>query len=330
MRLTRKLIKGFAEDNYRFIFNAATNAMALAEAPGGRIIDVNDAWVRAFGISRERAVGRTALVLGLWADSSERAACYNMLRKKGKIAGQEVVLVMKGKQRKILLYAQLVGTSGKTSLLWELRDVTEWRKAERAVDELNECFLGFGPDPLENIEKIVNTAGRMLSDAPVLYNRLDGGLLCTWGIWHEPEGYRREDRPEGHICYDVIRENREGPTVIEDLAGTVYERTDPNVKKYRLRSYLGYPVRLRGKTVGSFCMCGTESRKFTEAEHNVMSVLARAIAVEEERRSSERDLREKMRELEAFHRIAVDRELLMQRLKERVRELEEKLKEGPR
>ena len=49
------------------IFDASVNGMALTELDSGAMVDVNAQWTRAFGIERERALGRTALELGLWA-----------------------------------------------------------------------------------------------------------------------------------------------------------------------------------------------------------------------------------------------------------------------
>ena len=60
--------------DYAIIFNVASNGMAFTEADTGRIVDVNEAWIRATGIARQDAIGRTALALGLWADSAERTA----------------------------------------------------------------------------------------------------------------------------------------------------------------------------------------------------------------------------------------------------------------
>jgi PAS domain S-box-containing protein len=181
-------------------------------------------------------------------------------------------------------------------------DITEQRRAWQRISKLNKCFLSLGADIRKNIEIIVNTAGEILGGACLLYNRLEKerGLLCTWAIWQKPQGYNPEDHPEGHICYDVITKGKGGPVIIEDLTGTKYEKTDPNVKKYGLKSYLGHPVKLKGKVVGSFCLCDVKRRKFSEDEINVIGMLAGAVAIEEERRYSQAALleaREKLKEI---------------------------------
>ncbi len=173
-------------------------------------------------------------------------------------------------------------------------EIAERRRAEEQIIKLSECFSSLGANPRENISRLVETAGEVLGGACLLYNRLEKErrLLSTWSIWQEPQGYDGEDAPEGHICYDVILEGADRPVVIEDLRGTKYEVTDPNVKRYGLRSYLGYPVRLQGETVGSFCLCDVERRHFTDRELKIMGMMAEAVANEEERKRASEALQE--------------------------------------
>ena len=189
------------------------------------------------------------------------------------------------------------------------------KRGRELLSKLNKSFLSLGPDSRKNIETLATTAGELLGGACMLYNRLDRerGMLCTWGIWQEPEGYKPEDPPEGHICYDVIRGGGDEPVIIKDLTGTKYERTDPNVKNYKLKSYLGVPVKLEGKVVGSFCLCDVVKRKFTDDEVKIATMLAQAVAGEEVREITAEKLRkseEKYREMidglhEAVYRMSL-------------------------
>lgn len=174
------------------------------------------------------------------------------------------------------------------------RDVTERKRARERTERLNRCFLNLGTDHMRNIEYLVEAGGEILGGACILYNRLevDRNLLCTWAIWHEPEGYEREDDPEGHICYDLIARGGGGPVVIGDLEGTKYEKTDPNVIRYGLKSYLGCPVMLKGAVVGSYCLCDVRKREFAKEEIETLSMLAKAVSIEEERLAREEGLKD--------------------------------------
>ncbi|MDG3086400.1 sensor domain-containing diguanylate cyclase [Vibrio hannami] len=164
-------------------------------------------------------------------------------------------------------------------------------KAEKSLEEMRrflfEYFYSLGPDPKENISIVVQTLGKVLGSSVALYNRLESGVLKTWCIDHEPDGYRREDTPDGHICYEMTICQRCNSNltsvVLDDLEGTDWEKLDSNVSEYGLKSYLGFPVLLEGEVVGSLCVVDTEKRQFTDIEKYIIEAFASAIRLEEER-----------------------------------------------
>ena len=78
-------------------------------------------------------------------------------------------------------------------------------KNSERLAKITACFLAFGSDPLDNINKLTALCGKELGAACALYNRYEGGMLHSWGLWNPPPGYKAIDRADGHICYDVIR-----------------------------------------------------------------------------------------------------------------------------
>lgn len=169
------------------------------------------------------------------------------------------------------------------------RDITEHKQAEDRLSKLNEAFLSFGPDPMENINRLTALCGELLGASSALYNRLDEGLLCSWGQWQTPPGYNPVDQPEGHICYDVIRRARDDVMVVRNLQHSPYAQTDPNVQAYALRTYVGHAVRFGGSYVGSLCSVFQRDFVPTEEDKWLIGVIASAIAVEEKRRQVERE-----------------------------------------
>lgn len=164
-------------------------------------------------------------------------------------------------------------------------------KAEETLVEMRrflfDYFYLLGPDPIKNIDVVVKTLGKVLGSDVALYNRLEGDVLKTWSIDHEPPGFKREDAPQGHICYDMTISHR-GPSdmkavVLNDLESTDWASLDANVMQYGLKSYLGFPVLLEDKVVGSLCVVETSRREFTEIEQYIIEAFASAIRLEEER-----------------------------------------------
>ena len=61
-------------------------------------------------------------------------------------------------------------------------------------------------------------------------------MLCSWGRWNTPSEYNPVDKPDGHICYDVIKTAGDSVLVVSNLPDTHYAATDPNVIPYKLKT----------------------------------------------------------------------------------------------
>jgi len=178
-------------------------------------------------------------------------------------------------------------------------EIAERKKEEETLDKVNKCFLSFGPNPDKNINKIVETAGLIFKGTCALYNKEEGPLLCTIGGWNIPEDFKQEDNKEGHICYDVISNNKDEPFVIDGLDETPYAKTDANVTKYKLKTYVGCAVKAHGKAIGSLCVVFQKNRTFNANELKIFYILAEALGVEEERKKAEEVLEKLNTDLES-------------------------------
>jgi PAS domain S-box-containing protein len=176
-------------------------------------------------------------------------------------------------------------------------DITEHKVAEERLHKMKDCFLSFGSDAVENINKLTGLCGEVLGGACALYNRLAGELLCSVGQWNTPQDYDPRDRPEGHICFDVIQEGQDEVVVVRDLPNTPYAESDPNVIPYSLQTYIGKSVKCGGKTVGSLCVVFQRDIVPSEDDKRVLEIAASAIGIEEERELVQAALLGKEKEL---------------------------------
>ncbi|HAM50711.1 MAG TPA: hypothetical protein DCP92_08485 [Nitrospiraceae bacterium] len=165
-------------------------------------------------------------------------------------------------------------------------------KAEERLRKLNECFLDFGSDPIVNVNKLVALCGELMEADCALYNRLDKGMLCSWGQWNVPLDYKPVDKPEGHICYDVITLKRDDVVFIPNLLESRYAQTDPGVQQYKLKTYIGKAVRLGNENCGSLCVVYQKDFIPSVDDRKLISAIASAIGVEEKRRQAEENLRQ--------------------------------------
>ena len=172
------------------------------------------------------------------------------------------------------------------------RDVTERRQYAERLDKLNKCFLSFSIDPVANINCLTALAGELLGATCALYSGLESGMLYAWGQWHTHPGFISIDKPEGHACYDAIRYGLSEPFLVRNLPETSYARTDPNISKSDLRTFIGQAVIFNGEPVGSLCCAYQGDYVPNEGDKWFLGIIASAIAVEERRRCAERELRE--------------------------------------
>ena len=166
------------------------------------------------------------------------------------------------------------------------------RRVEEGLEQINQCFLQFGSDPLANIQRLTTLGGELLGGTCALYSRLEGRLLCSIAQWEAPPDYRAVDEAEGHICCDLIRRGKDGSLTVRHLSQTPYAETDPNVKRYGLETYLGKVVSVGDEAVGSLCVVFQHDVVPTEADERLMGILASAIGTEEHRIREQAALRD--------------------------------------
>jgi len=216
---------------------------------------------------------------------------------------------------------------GKTATLVILHDIKERKRFHERLTRINECFLSFVADPIENIRRLTCLAGEIMEAACALYNRLERGMLCSVGQWHTPPGYKTEDSPDGHICRDVIRQCGEQPLIIRNLADTDYARTDPNVTLYGLQTYIGQAVRCGCLCIGSLCVVYQKDIIPSEEDLKIMGIIASALGVEEERCKAEAALKKREKDLsltsQSFEEVNTALKVLLKQRDEDIQQSED-------
>ena len=172
------------------------------------------------------------------------------------------------------------------------------KQAEMTLYKINICLLSFGTDPDKNIQLITETVGEITGAACTLYNRRRGEMLVTEAGWKVPPDLNKSDQGEGHICFDVIKGGGDQPTIITDLQHSRYAETDPNVKKYNLQSYIGYPVKLNNEVVASLCAVFGSTIKLGNYPLHLLQILSKAASMEEERNKAQQRQTETFEQLE--------------------------------
>ncbi|HVT74138.1 MAG TPA: PAS domain S-box protein [Lacunisphaera sp.] len=121
-----------SQDFFTKSFQTTPALMIIARLADGHILEANAGFEAASGFSRDEAVGRNTLELGLWPDHAARDAFLATLRRDGRVRDFEGVFRNKhGELRHLLLNADLFEMNGTTCMLTVGLDITERQRRER-------------------------------------------------------------------------------------------------------------------------------------------------------------------------------------------------------
>ncbi len=285
-----------SEERFRTLVEQAPEAILVRDADTGLFVDANRNAEKLFGCSREeiRKSGPERFYPPSQPDNRPVSESMREYTARA-LAGETVTferIVQNTAGRKIICQVWLTRLPSRDRRLirGSFIDITEHKRTVERLTKLNECFLGFGAEPIENINHLTALCGELMGATCALYNRLDRGMLCSWGQWNAPPGYNPVDKPEGHICYDTINRGSNEVLVVRNLPETEYSSTDPNVIAYNLKTYVGMAVRLGNDYVGSLCVVYQNDVSPCEDDKMFMGVVASAIAVEERRKRAEEQI----------------------------------------
>ncbi len=107
----------------------------------GRYLDCNRAWEVNTGISREKAIGRTGIELGLWPNQNEYETILSALHSKGSVADAPArIKAANGTIRQGLAYLSSIGSDHNKKLVGIWLDQTDRLAAEAMQRDVNETL----------------------------------------------------------------------------------------------------------------------------------------------------------------------------------------------
>ncbi len=115
-----------SEDRFSAAFHASPVAIEVSTLSEGRVVDVNEAFLRMMGFDRDEVVGRTEESLGIWADGEARRALLLRFYEPDTVRDVQCRFRTKdGKIRDTLVSAEPINLSIGRCILLTLHDVTE-------------------------------------------------------------------------------------------------------------------------------------------------------------------------------------------------------------
>jgi PAS domain S-box-containing protein len=130
-----------SENLFSKAFHGSPVAMAISSMLDRRIIDVNDAFERQSGYSRDEIIGRTPLESMIMVDSAEVERLTRILIADGNIHDLESPYrTRSGELRLALFSAEIVDVADKPCILTVAEDITERKRAVEALQLSEERF----------------------------------------------------------------------------------------------------------------------------------------------------------------------------------------------
>jgi len=122
-----------SEEKFSAAFQLAPLIMSISNLEDGTLLELNDKFAQSFGYSREEALGRTSVELGIMPGDA-RSRLMASLAQDGQVAGVELMLRERsGRVLKCVYYCKRINVLREKRLLSIIVDVSEQRKLEEQI-----------------------------------------------------------------------------------------------------------------------------------------------------------------------------------------------------
>jgi PAS domain S-box-containing protein len=287
-KLAEELVRE-SENKFATVFQNSPIALILVSATDEIFVDVNDAFVRNTGYSREEAIGKTSEALGIFADMNEYMRFVFSLRDQGTVHDMELSCRIKtGEIRNCRFSSSLILIGGKPYIFSAILDITERKAWESAFQVMVRSMVGTtGLDSLQNITQNVSSwlgaecviVGEIQPDkqtVKVLSMLLDGKEVHDFS-------YPLNGTPCGNVA-------EKGFCFYSDNATMLFPESK-DLTKLNIRGYIGTPLRNSGgEVIGILCALFRSPIKTSPEVREIINIIAVKAAAEIERKQIEQVL----------------------------------------
>lgn len=127
-----------SEAQYRRLFESAQDGILIVDADTGQILDVNPFLLDLLGFSREEYLGKKLWEVAAFKDSDASKSAFLELQQRGYIRYDNIPLHAKtGNSVEVEFVSNIYGVGDKKVIQCNIRDITERRRAESEIKQLN-------------------------------------------------------------------------------------------------------------------------------------------------------------------------------------------------
>ena len=130
-----------SESRFSTIFDNSPVGISITRVSDNRLVDVNRAWLTAWGYEREEVIGRTVLEFGLWAFSDDGKRLIGEVNSKSRVLDFETVFFRKsGEKRNVILSVEKVIINEEPTMLIQVFDITDRKLAAEMLRKSQESL----------------------------------------------------------------------------------------------------------------------------------------------------------------------------------------------
>jgi len=123
-----------SEQKFSVLFEKSAFAASLSRASDGIMLNINEAFEKAFGYKKQEVLGKTSVELGINPDSESRERILSALKENGSVHNLELSLHTKsGEERIYSLNVDLLGIGDENYVLQTCQDITERKRNELEI-----------------------------------------------------------------------------------------------------------------------------------------------------------------------------------------------------
>jgi len=123
-----------SEKRYKSLFGNSPVAIGICEFHSGKMIEVNDAWLKLSGYERNDVIGQTMAELGLYVEEKEQDQIIEKIQEKGRILNHTTQYKRKsGEILDILYSADMITLDSRPYLQVITSDISEQKRMEKSL-----------------------------------------------------------------------------------------------------------------------------------------------------------------------------------------------------
>jgi PAS domain S-box-containing protein len=195
-----------SEEGLRTVFETFPDPVTILQAQDGRCVDVNGAFTRLTGWTRDEAVGKVAADLDIWHNPQEREKLKAGIAQHGKIENLEAEFRLKdGNVITALMSAVLIKLKDEPHILTITRDISELKSAQEEREKLKTQLI-----QAQKMEAIGTLAGGIAHD----FNNILGAII---GYAEMALYDTRKDSMEHYNIGQVLRAGHRAKDLVKQI-----------------------------------------------------------------------------------------------------------------